>query len=499
MARGGHGKTASRSKHLANPQLRRRLSEEGKRLLWQALAHEDDQGSVDFSIITNRDESSASSDLESVLEWEQNENGARGGLNGDGGAAGSQQKKRTNKWKAQQYGGAHHERDEELETAIDELMEKRDTTKIQALRKIIRLLCGSVMTASVQSSKVTLTSNILACLKKRMKDSGTLALRSLGVLATTLGSDEQEFFDGIVCVYANIRAPLQRILTDEGDPALRVEAVYALSIACFVCCREDQQKWKLVDVLGHLLTASKDADEEGDEYPESLIIAVLECWAFLISTFRSRAIVPKIYDGNSIIYDHVAAISGFAREGVNPSVRSAACEVLALLVQCKYEVSSQGDDGDDTWCYTDEDPDSSLIGGLDTKIERYMKETGKSIGKKNRKVQRSSLKEVLETLRTGEGPHEELQIEDETLSISTWRCFFQVHVFRHVLQSGFQVHMVENDVLRDVFDVSESKTAVKMSMVSTSKQRANHKSKAVSKRNEVSRKGMAQNAFLFED
>jgi hypothetical protein len=238
----------------------------------------------------------------------------------------------------------------------------------------------------------------------------------------------------------DVRAPLQRIITDEGEPALRVEAVYALSIACFVCCREDQQKWELIDVLGHLLTASKDADEEGDEYPESLIIAVLECWAFLISAFRSRAIVPKIYDDNSIIYDHVAAIAGFVREGMNPSVRSVACEVLALLVQFKYEVSSQGDgDDDDTWCYEDEDPESSLIGGLDTKIERYMKETGKSIGKKNRKVQRSSLKEVLETLQTGEGPHEELQIEDETLSISTWRCFFQVHVFRHALQSGFQV------------------------------------------------------------
>lgn len=53
------------------------------------------------------------------------------------------------------------------------------------------------MTDNVRSSKVTLTSSILACLKKRMKDSGALALRSLGVLAITIGSDEQEFYDGI--------------------------------------------------------------------------------------------------------------------------------------------------------------------------------------------------------------------------------------------------------------------------------------------------------------
>lgn len=58
--------------------------------------------------------------------------------------------------------------------------------------------------------------------------------------------------------------------------------------------------------------------------------------------------------------------------------------------------------------------------------------------------------------------------------------------------------MVENEVLRDVFDVSEKATA-KASMVPTTKRRAGHKSKAVHKRNEVSRKDMAQNAFLYED
>lgn len=58
--------------------------------------------------------------------------------------------------------------------------------------------------------------------------------------------------------------------------------------------------------------------------------------------------------------------------------------------------------------------------------------------------------------------------------------------------------MLENDVLREVFDVSE-KASVKVSMVPTMKRRANHKSKTVSKRNELSRKDMAQNAFLYED
>jgi hypothetical protein len=115
--------------------------------------------------------------------------------------------------------------------------------------------------------------------------------------------------------------------------------------------------------------------------------------------------------------------------------------VLALLVQLKYMANSDGDDADaysGGWSYAEE-PADSVIGGLEQKIAAYMRETGKQIGKKNRKQQRSTLKDVLETLQTGEGPHSELQIEDEIMSVSTWDRFFQAHVFRRALQSGFQV------------------------------------------------------------
>ncbi|DAZ92869.1 TPA: hypothetical protein N0F65_003048 [Lagenidium giganteum] len=458
-----------RSKQMPH-HLRRKLSEEGKRLPRHALAHEDDdadgvdQRSVDFSILTNKDDSSAGSDLEGFAELEQQKPKRKAG---------------GKKWKDQ-----YHEDDEDLEKAIDELTEKRDSAKIEALNKILDLLCGTVMSDRVGSSKVTLTTNALACLKKRMKESGTLALRTLGVLAVTLGQDEPDYYNDIL-------TPLQRIVTDPCDPALRVEAAYTLSIACFVCCSEDQMKWELIDIFGHLLVSSRDSEDDDDDYPETLVIAVMECWAFLVSSFRTSQIVQQMSDPNAVIFDHVAAVAEYVRDGVNPSVRSAACEVLALLIQLKYQ------NGGGSWSYEMENP-SSALGGLDTKIEKFMRETGKNIGKKNRKVQRSMLKEVLETLESGEGPHHDLQIEDETLSISTWRRFYQAHVFRRTLLTGFQVHLFQNEVLRGVFDVSENENA-KVGMISTVKQRASHKSRAVGKRNDVSRKSKAQNSFLYEN
>ncbi|KAF4321063.1 hypothetical protein BBO99_00004449 [Phytophthora kernoviae] len=477
MARGPKG---SKTKHL-QPHQRRRLSEEGKRLLRNALmaGSESDDVSVDYSIISNFDDSSVESELESTLQWaREQQQMASGGRKG-----------RNKKWKDEEdednAGGEAG--DDDLEGAMEELAEKRDTTKVSALQKILSMLRADVMCDRVQSSKVTLTSYTLGCLKRRAKESSNLAIRVLSMMAITLGADEQGFFDDIV-------SPVQRILTDRGESSLRVEAVYALSIACFVCCPDDEPKWELLEVLGSFLVAAKDAEDDGHdetEFPEALTIAVMECWAFLVSFFSPSVIIGKVYKPESIVCAHVAALGAFVRSGTNAYVRASACEALALLVQFKYMISN------DDWSYSRESA-GSPIGGLDSRIEAYMRESGKSIGKKNRKVQRSMLKEVLETLQTGEGPHKALQAEGETMAVSTWSRFFQAHVFRRALKSGFQTHLTENDVLREVFDVTENANA-KIGLVSTAKRRADRKAKAVNKRNGMSRKDQAQNAFLFDE
>jgi hypothetical protein len=232
---------------------------------------------------------------------------------------------------------------------------------------------------------------------------------------------------------------VQRVLTDDCEAALRVEAAYALSIACFVCTTDDQHTWEVIETIGNLLVASRDAEDDEDHFPEEFVVALFQSWAFLISAFDPSSVVPKIYDSNSILYEHVQALSSFVREGVNPTVRASACEVLALLVQYKY-ILEKG-----SWTYAQEDADSP-IGGLDTKIESYMKETGKNIGKKNRKTQRSMLKEVIETLESGEGPVYDLHIEEDTLSISSWSRYFQALVFRRALLTGFQVQSEKNSL-----------------------------------------------------
>ncbi|KAJ0400402.1 hypothetical protein P43SY_001680 [Pythium insidiosum] len=200
---------------------RRRLSEEGKRLLRRALSHDLEEGeeqrggfgiggyqkmgSEDLSVVSNFDDSSAGSDLESFQEWQaqdlsvvSNFDDSSAGsdlesfqewqaqvapvdqLAASNGGAGTGGKK---KGKAQKHKGRAAADDaeghDELEEAIEQLTEKRDTTKITALQKILSILCSTVLTDRIQSSKLELTSHALNTLKKRMKDSGSALQQDL--------------------------------------------------------------------------------------------------------------------------------------------------------------------------------------------------------------------------------------------------------------------------------------------------------------------------------
>ncbi|KDO33354.1 hypothetical protein SPRG_02161 [Saprolegnia parasitica CBS 223.65] len=453
---------------------RRRLSEEGKRLLRHAFAHDGDEEDVRsveaVSNLTNRDAESSESELDGFDEW-------KGGH------------------------GKSKDAKEALHDLVEELEEKRDETRVAALEKLNVLLCASALTQEVGSIKSRLVTAALACLKKRHPESAVLCLRFLALVSITLGSDEEAYYNGVL-------QPLRRTVTDKCDTELRVEAVYALSISVFMCTNEDQPKWEVLELLGSILTGrhvekddndsigseddQRDESDDGLNDDPTLKVAAIECWAFLLSCFNPSQIVPMIYDQSSIIADHIVALVNMVQAGEDTTVRAMACEALALVIEYKYAIAQS------SWSY-DQESSSSPISGLIPKIQSFMKESGKTIGKKNRKTQRSTFKEVLETLETGMGPQErDMHVEDELIEINTWGRLFQADVLRRELATGFQVHLMQNDVLREIFQVRGHGQA-KYNMMSTADKRAGHKTKARSLRASIAMRRRAQNSFLYTE
>jgi hypothetical protein len=177
---------------------------------------------------------------------------------------------------------------------------------------------------------------------------------------------------------SDIQQNISRAITDKVSPALRIEAVYALSISCFMCTTEDQMKWDLLELLGSIIMGTYDCndddnDDDGDDDANEdgaagLMVAAIECWAFILTFFSPSTIVPMFYDPQSILYDHLRVLMSMVQRGEDSVVRSMACEAFALLVEYKYAIAQS------SWSYESESA-SSPIGGLIPKLQVKTKTT----------------------------------------------------------------------------------------------------------------------------
>ena len=103
-----------------------------------------------------------------------------------------------------------------------------------------------------------------------------------------------------------------------------------------------------------------------------------------------------------------------------------------------------------------------------------MHETGKRRGKKIRKEQRQRFKKVLTSITTGEAPIEQLMIGSKLTVLSSWTKIFQFSLFRRALQTGVQIHMLENPLLQEIFELEQQNDTRVIPSRATNKQRTKH-------------------------
>ncbi|KAK2722749.1 hypothetical protein QYM36_003066 [Artemia franciscana] len=73
--------------------------------------------------------------------------------------------------------------------------------------------------------------------------------------------------------------------------------------------------------------------------------------------------------------------------------------------------------------------------------------------KKDRRQQRSSFKDVLRAVEEGDTPDVHIKFGTEVLVLDSWSRKKQYDAICQVLGSGMNLHLAENDFLRDIFDL----------------------------------------------
>jgi hypothetical protein len=170
-------------------------------------------------------------------------------------------------------------------------------------------------------------------------------------------------------------------------------------------------------------------------------------------------------------------------------LRITAGETIALLFEL-----AQCDSHSDISFFKDENL-------LET-LKALAKDSVKYRSKKDKKVQRSSFRDILKTLNDNDFDNIQIKFQTEVLYIDNWIRRHQYEQFREILGQGINTHLAENECLREIFDLgaplpsndnaarSNLSSITRMQKSQFQKEQFRNRTKALHKKRE--NKGMAQ-------
>ncbi|RCV44212.1 hypothetical protein SETIT_9G355800v2 [Setaria italica] len=340
-----------------------------------------------------------------------------------------------------------------LDKYIDDLYEKRGSTREKALGALVDAFESFMLLGLVENKYVTLLSQFTNSIKKGSAKEVCLACRAIGLLAITLGagSSSHEIMD-------ESHPQLLRILQTWPDAPKMISALDCLAVVTFVSANdlaETQLSLKAIWDVIHPKSGSKVGIVRKPNPP--LLAAAVSAWAFLLTTVGSSR-------RNSDSWKEPITFLSSLLEAEDRAVRIAAGEALALCFELKLlDVSSSEEadvdsdtretSGSKNQLFLNMQALKAKISGLVCNLS--MEAGGRGADKKNLNDQRDLFQRISDFIKSGECPEESLRISGKNgiLRVTSWRESIQLNYLRRFLGRGFLKHAQDNDLLHDIFDI----------------------------------------------
>ncbi|XP_003744643.1 interferon-related developmental regulator 2 [Galendromus occidentalis] len=156
--------------------------------------------------------------------------------------------------------------------------------------------------------------------------------------------------------------------------------------------------------------------------------AAIQAWGLLLTVAEDHSLA---------LIDKNLSVLSCLLHASDVDVRIASGEVLATMYEIAREHDS-GFEGDD-------------LDGLCEDLQMLATDSQKFRAKKDRKVQRSSFRDIVKAVRDGEGPDFRIQIGVETLQVITWEEKRLYDIVCGILGSGMSHHLQYNPEVRSLF------------------------------------------------
>jgi hypothetical protein len=157
--------------------------------------------------------------------------------------------------------------------------------------------------------------------------------------------------------------------------------------------------------------------------------SALQAWSLLLTVQPNSVVLA--------LTEKYCKRIGEMLESSDVDLRITAGEAIAVL----HEVSRE----------CDEYFEVANADALYEKLRSLATDSHKYRAKKDRRVQRSSFRDVLKCVEEGESPADVVKFGKERLVLDSWCRKRQYDAFCQVLSSGMNMHLAVNDLLRDIF------------------------------------------------
>ena len=341
---------------------------------------------------------------------------------------------------------------QEVLATVDEMpTEKRTARREAILRKVFRALSqyatGPAGRMAVENRQDVIRQACFYSLRQGSAAEQYAACRVLEVTSVILGGDQEAFYD-------SIDQTLRRVVMTTVSRAtpVRVAALRALTMCNLICASDQEAAESLLDLCEGVASA----EYRGQTVPGTLRAAALDCWALIATTIPDLHLAGK----DDVMMGRGLAILGLLKECLDTScveLRSAAGECMALIHEARLHLGIASDQGDNATerRYRRGSWDGSeweiLMDEVKQRIAELSVESGYHMSKKAKKEQRATFREFMNTIVDDESPEEVVSFRGGTITLNTWREIVQLNFIRHCLQGGFQIQLLTNETLQEIF------------------------------------------------
>ncbi|GAP89520.1 putative ifrd domain-containing protein [Rosellinia necatrix] len=301
---------------------------------------------------------------------------------------------------------------------------------------------------------------LIPALLKSIRGSGNTdeTISAVKALTMTILSTESENF------YDRAYPSLKGLCQDSAEESLKVEAIEAMSIITMCGGGSVVAAEELLEFLVEIVESDGHSIGAGDNGP--VVSAALRAWGFVASNLED------LHDQS----DQALEVFTEQLDSTEVSVQVAAGVNIALIFEAAREYEEETEEAWDL-----QYDQHKLV----QRMTALVRESSKSVSKKDRKHLHASFNSVLTSLEHGKGPgystarrmasnphtggtkadfseeyreygyREKIRIHNINMIIDTWSLSARVEMLRSVLGAGLAIHYMANPVVKDLLSSAQ--------------------------------------------